>query len=62
MLHEQLESGTRHVLIGRVLWLHARDGLVDLARFHVNLDRFSPVGRFGADLYGRTRDRFEMKG
>jgi flavin reductase (DIM6/NTAB) family NADH-FMN oxidoreductase RutF len=61
VLHELLESGTRHVFIGRVLWLHARDGLVDLQRHHVHLDRFSPVGRFGASLYVRTGDRFEMK-
>ena len=61
VLHEVLESGTRHVFIGRILWLHARDGLVDLERHHVHLDGFLPVGRFGAGLYVRTRDRFEMK-
>ena len=61
VLHETLESGTRHVFIGRILWLHARDGLVDLERHHVHLDEFFPVGRFGASLYVRTRDRFEMR-
>lgn len=62
VLHEQLESGTRHVLFGRVLWLHAREGLVDPVQCRVGLDRFAPVGRFGAGLYVRTRDRFEMDG
>ena len=46
----------------KLRFLFSFEGLVDLARFHVNLDRFSPVGRFGAGLYVRTRDRFEMKG
>jgi hypothetical protein len=40
--------------------LHARDGLVDLERHRVHLDNFFPVGRFGAGLYVRTRDRFDM--
>jgi flavin reductase (DIM6/NTAB) family NADH-FMN oxidoreductase RutF len=59
-LWEKLETETRHILIGKVLWLHARDGLVDLERHRVRLQTYFPVGRFGASFYTRTRDRFAI--
>lgn len=59
-LWEKLETETRHILIGKVLWLHARDGLVDLERYRVRLQTYFPVGRFGASFYTRTRDRFAV--
>jgi flavin reductase (DIM6/NTAB) family NADH-FMN oxidoreductase RutF len=58
VLAEVTETGNRHVFIGRVLRLHARDGLLDLDRHHVNLDGYLPVGRFGSTLYLRTGERF----
>ena len=44
----------------RVQWLAARAGLVDTQAWRVNLREFHPVGRFGASLYTRCSDRFEM--
>lgn len=61
VLAEVMENATRHVFIGTVLCLHARDGLVDLATHRVNLDLYHPVGRFGSTMYLRTRDRFDME-
>ena len=59
-LWERLETESRHILIGKVLRLHARDGLVDTERWRVRLQEYFPVGRFGASFYTRTRDRFAI--
>ena len=59
-LWELLETESRQIFIGRVLWLHARDGLVDTATWRVRLQDYHPVGRFGASFYVRTRDRFAL--
>ncbi len=61
-LHEKLETESRYVFIGRVLWLAARDGLIDTERWRVNLRDYAPVARFGASFYTRTLDRFSLDG
>jgi flavin reductase (DIM6/NTAB) family NADH-FMN oxidoreductase RutF len=60
VLQEKLETASRHIFIGRVLWLHAREDLIDLERYRVRLQNYFPVARFGASFYIRTRDRFSM--
>ncbi len=62
VLHEKLETESRYVFIGRVKWLHARDGLVDTETWRVRLQDYHPVGRFGASFYITTRDRFAIDG
>ncbi|MBL8382411.1 MAG: flavin reductase family protein [Burkholderiales bacterium] len=57
-LSEKLETDSRYVFIGRVVWLAARDGLIDTAAWRVNLRDYHPVARFGASFYIRTADRF----
>lgn len=59
-LSEKIETESRYIFIGQVLWLSAREGLVDTERWRVNLRDFHPVGRFGASFYIRTSDRFEI--
>lgn len=59
-LSETLETASRHIFIGKVLWLHARDDLIDTERYRVKLQNYFPVARFGASFYIRTRDRFSM--
>lgn len=59
-LWELLETESRQIFIGRVLWLHARDGLVDTQTWRVRLQDYHPVARFGASFYVRTDDRFAL--
>jgi len=59
-LEEKIETASRHIFIGRVLWLHAREDLVDVEHCRVRLQNYFPVARFGASFYIRTRDRFSM--
>ncbi len=60
-LSETLETASRHIFIGEVLWLHAREDLIDTERYRVRLQNYFPVARFGASYYVRTRDRFSME-
>jgi flavin reductase (DIM6/NTAB) family NADH-FMN oxidoreductase RutF len=60
-LSETLETASRHIFIGEVLWLHAREDLIDIERYRVRLQNYFPVARFGASYYVRTRDRFSME-
>lgn len=57
---ETLETASRHIFIGEVLWLHAREGLVDTEKWRVRLQNYFPVGRFGASFYTSTRHRFAI--
>jgi hypothetical protein len=61
-LWEQIETASRYIFLGRILHLHAREGLVDTELWRVNLQDYFPVGRFGASFYTRTRDRFALQG
>ncbi|WP_310633458.1 MULTISPECIES: flavin reductase family protein [unclassified Paraburkholderia] len=61
-LWETLETPSRHIFIGRVERLHARDDLIDRERCRVRLQHYFPVGRFGASFYVDTRNRFSMEG
>lgn len=58
---EKLETASRHVFIGQILWLHARENLIDTEKWRVRLQNYFPVGRFGASFYTTTRERFAIK-
>jgi flavin reductase (DIM6/NTAB) family NADH-FMN oxidoreductase RutF len=60
VLHETLETPSRYVFIGRIVWLAARDGLIDTEAWRVNLRDYRPIARFGASFYTRTEDRFSL--
>jgi flavin reductase (DIM6/NTAB) family NADH-FMN oxidoreductase RutF len=48
-----------NIVIGRVVRIHARDGLVN-ARNHVDPALLDAIGRLGGASYCTTRDRFEI--
>ena len=55
-----LSFGSKHrnLVIGEIVHLHIRDGIVD-ERLHVDIDKLDLVGRLhGADWYVGLRDRF----
>ncbi|GBD45159.1 hypothetical protein HRbin40_02661 [bacterium HR40] len=51
---------TRELVIGEILWVHAREGLVDPTTLRVDLGRYRPVGRLFGDLYCRIQDIFAL--
>ena len=59
--HLEIAPG-RDFVIGEILLLHARDGIVDPATKRVSEDRYRPVGRLYASRYCTTRQRFTLPG
>jgi len=50
----------RELLVGEVLHLHAREGLLDPARIYVDMATYQPIGRLFGNLYSTQRDVFAM--
>jgi flavin reductase (DIM6/NTAB) family NADH-FMN oxidoreductase RutF len=50
----------RELLVGEVLRLHARPGLLDAPRMRIDADAYRPVGRLFGDGYARQNDRFDL--
>lgn len=50
------------IVIGEVVMMHYRDGIVDPERFYVDAGRLAPIGRLeGAGMYTRVTDRFKIE-
>jgi flavin reductase (DIM6/NTAB) family NADH-FMN oxidoreductase RutF len=50
-----------HVVIGEVVMMHYRPGIVDESRHYVDAGKLAPIGRLeGAGMYTRVTDRFRM--
>ena len=59
--HVALAFGpARELLVGDVLRLHAREGLIDEAKMYVDFDVYRPIGRLFGNLYAIQRDPFAM--
>lgn len=50
----------REILVGEVLHLHARSGLIDRETLRVDAEAYHPVGRLFGTAYARQRDRFDL--
>ena len=55
-----LPGGGRELVVGEILAVQVRDGLIDPLTLRLDLERWRPVGRLFGNLYCRTRDRFEL--
>ena len=47
----------REMVVGEILIVHARDGIIDPATKRISEDLYRPVGRLFADRYCTTRER-----
>lgn len=54
-------SPTREILIGEVLAVQARAGLVDPATFYIDTAQYRPIGRLAGSAYSRQGEVFKMK-
>ena len=61
VLHETLETESRYVFIGRVVWLSVKKGLVDTVKWYVNLKDYQPIARYGSSFYIKTNERFDLE-
>ena len=49
------------MVIGEIVFVHCREGLVDPGKMYVHADRIHALGRMeGGDMYTRTQDRFSL--
>ena len=51
--------GGGNVVIGRVLWIHADDAVMD-DRYHIDPEILRAIGRMAGTSYTTTRDRFDL--
>jgi flavin reductase (DIM6/NTAB) family NADH-FMN oxidoreductase RutF len=62
-LYRLLEiSGTRELVLGEILLVHARDGVIDPKSKRISEQHYRPIGRLFANRYCTTRQRFNLPG
>jgi flavin reductase (DIM6/NTAB) family NADH-FMN oxidoreductase RutF len=54
-------SPSRELLIGEVLGVVARPGLVDPGTLYVDAEAYRPIGRLAGNMYSRQGELFELK-
>jgi flavin reductase (DIM6/NTAB) family NADH-FMN oxidoreductase RutF len=60
---QRIEVGAlRDLVLGEVIHVHARDGLVDPKTKRVSEQGYRPVGRLYGTRYCTTRQRFDLPG
>ena len=52
----------RELVIGEILLIHAREGIIDPATKRVSEENYRPIGRLFANRYCTTRQRFDLPG
>ena len=59
-LHSIQFKPNRILMMGEVVWMRAKDIVLDAEKMRVIDDAYRPVGRLYADLYARQSDRFSL--
>jgi flavin reductase (DIM6/NTAB) family NADH-FMN oxidoreductase RutF len=57
-----VDIGTRELVLGEILLVHAREGIIDPATKRISEELYRPVGRLFANRYCTTRQRFDLPG
>jgi flavin reductase (DIM6/NTAB) family NADH-FMN oxidoreductase RutF len=52
----------REMVVGEILIIHAREGIIDPATKRISEELYRPVGRLFAERYCTTRQRFNLPG
>ena len=55
-------SGTRELVLGEILLVHAREGIIDPKTKRISEQQYQPIGRLFANRYCTTRERFNLPG
>ncbi|HEY5896813.1 MAG TPA: flavin reductase family protein, partial [Burkholderiales bacterium] len=62
-VERRIEFGPeREMVVGLILLVHAREGIIDPANKRISEERYRPVGRLFAERYCTTRERFDLPG
>ncbi|MFZ9097945.1 MAG: flavin reductase family protein [Burkholderiaceae bacterium] len=60
LLHLMPIAPRRHLAIGRAVYMHVRDGLLDPDTGYVSPERYQPLGRYFGRLYIKESQLFSM--
>jgi len=52
----------RELVIGEILLVHAREGIIDPATKRISEENYRPIGRLFGNRYCTTRERFSLPG
>ncbi|MBI3376267.1 MAG: flavin reductase family protein [Betaproteobacteria bacterium] len=55
-------SATRELVLGEILLVHAREGIIDAQTKRISEQHYRPIGRLFANRYCTTRQRFNLPG
>jgi flavin reductase (DIM6/NTAB) family NADH-FMN oxidoreductase RutF len=55
-------SAMRELVLGEILLVHAREGIIDPATKRISEQHYRPIGRLFANRYCTTRQRFNLPG
>jgi flavin reductase (DIM6/NTAB) family NADH-FMN oxidoreductase RutF len=62
-VERRIEFGPeRELVIGEVLLIHAREGIIDPKTKRISEENYRPIGRLYASRYCTTRERFNLPG
>ena len=62
-LFRRIEVGpTRDIILGEIVYVHARDDIIDSRNHRVSETHYQPVGRLYGNRYCTTRQRFDLPG
>jgi len=62
-VERRIEFGPeREMVVGEILLIHAREGIIDPATKRISEAHYRPVGRLFASRYCTTRERFDLPG
>jgi flavin reductase (DIM6/NTAB) family NADH-FMN oxidoreductase RutF len=59
-LHTALDFKARALIIGEIVWMHTREGIIDPETLRRAPNTYHPVGRLYANRYCHTRDEFKL--
>ena len=60
-LWKNIDIPGRRLVLGEVVALHAREGLIDTTTMRANMTAHQPVGRIAGQYYVRTGDQFKLQ-
>ncbi|MSQ55254.1 MAG: flavin reductase family protein [Betaproteobacteria bacterium] len=62
-VERRIEFGPeREMVIGEILLIHAREGIIDPQTKRISEEAYRPIGRLFANRYCTTRQRFDLPG
>jgi flavin reductase (DIM6/NTAB) family NADH-FMN oxidoreductase RutF len=62
-LFQRIDIGpARDLILGEIVFMHAREGIIDPASRRISETAYRPVGRLFGTRYCTTRQRFELPG